>query len=637
MRHIQPNGFGVTYISDKLSASKEKESEKDEMTSLHAKLLDWLRRAENSTPEMEFRKVSAEDLDFYAGRQDSVEVLQALENQKRPCEVYNEVKPKIDMLVGLSAQVRNDMELIPVGTEDEALAELMNGVLKHFLKKLEIRDKEMEAFEYTAKAGRGLVELFVDTSNPFKPEIKFLFHKGHRFWIDPNFQEYDLSDARYLFIDRWLPEEDIKQVIPDFDGYAVQNFSMERPSDYPIFWDEASELYRLVQCWYRKTEEGYWFLSPFTGKPDFVKKNDWQKFVDTLEEINQGIDNGEDVLQNGGQKVELPTPVPGFKKFIYYAVLDGSKIHSHGVNTYWHEDFPFTFIGAYRDDNLNNWFGAITMMKDPQRGINTMRRQLVHLLQTAPKGILLHETGAVLDIEEYEKRGSDPTYHMELSAGGLGRVQFSNQPQINPIYQSFGEVCVQSMKDSSGIQDSLMGVQTSSREPGVTVRLRQETGFAVLYVLFHNFSKSRKIITKKLLALIQQYVDEPTMVRIEGQNGAMLMQVNTQLNPQVQGYNDITAGEFDIWVEEGVESTTMRMAIAQWLTDFAMNNPNVIPPDVILEYSNVPFSVKQQVKQWMAMQQQREDEFRKAELELQARELDIKEKAATAKSSSKSN
>jgi hypothetical protein len=633
MKHFQPQGFGVTFGSGK----EGKEPKAEDLKSLHLKLLDWLRKCENSTPETEFRKVSAEDLDFYAGRQDSLEVLQALEDQKRPCEVYNEVKPKIDMLVGLSAQVRNDMEIIPVGPEDEPLAELMNGVVKHFQKKLEVRDKEMESFEYVAKAGRGLVELFVDTDNPFKPEIKFLFHRGHRFWIDSNFQEYDLSDARYLFVDKWLTEDDIKQVWPDFDGHSVQNQAMERPGDYPIFWDEASEMYRVVQCWYRRTEPVMWFVSPFTGKPDYVKKDDWKNFVDTLEEINQGIDNGEDPLQNGGQKVQVPNPVPGFKKFVYYAVFNGAEILSHGENTYWHEDFPFVFIGAYRDDNLNNWFGAITMMKDPQRGLNTMRRQLVHLLQTAPKGILMHETGAVLDIEEYEKRGSDPTYHMEVAAGRLDSVKFSNQPQISPIYQSFGETCVQSMKDSSGIQDSLMGVQTSSREPGVTVRLRQETGFAVLYVLFHNFSKSRKLITKKLLSLIQQYVDEPTMIRIEGQNGAMLMQVNTQLNPQVQGYNDITAGEFDIWVEEGVESTTMRMAIAQWLTDFAMNNPNIIPPDVILEYSNVPFSVKQKVREWIAMQQQREDEFKQAELALQERELDIKEKAASRSAKSNSN
>lgn len=634
MRHIQENGFGTVFESGKVEKADD-----TELTTLHSKILKWIQQGETSTPEMEFRKVSAEDLEFYAGRQDTPEVLMALEAQKRPSEVYNEVKPKIDMLVGLSAQVRNDMQLMPHGVEDEPLTELMNGVLKHFQKKLEVRDKEMEAFEYVAKAGRGLVELYVNTDNPFKPQIKFKFHKGHRFIIDPNFQEYDLSDARYIAVDLWLSEEEIKRVYHDFDKYEVQNNAVARSADYPIFWDEASEMYRLVQCWYRQLEAVNYFISPFTGKPEAIRAKDWKKFIDSLEEINDAISKGEDVLQNGGKPVQIPNPAPGFKNYVYFAIMDGAKILSHGENTYWHEDFPFVFIGAYRDDNLNNWFGAITMMKDPQRGLNTMRRQLVHLLQTAPKGILMHESGALVNVEEYEKRGSDPTYHMELTAGGLGRVKFSEQPQISPIYNMLGDTFVQSMKDSSGIQDSLMGVQTSSREPGVTVRLRQETGFAVLYVLFHNFSKSRKLITQKLLSLIQQYIDEPTMVRIEGQNGAMLMQVNTQMNPQVTGYNDITAGEFDVYVEEGIESTTMRMAIAQWLTDFAMNNPNLIPPDVIMEYSNIPFSVKQQVKNWIAMQQQREDEFKMAELKLQERELDIKEKAATAtaKARSKSN
>ena len=632
MRHFQPEG-----LNSSLSIGAS-ESSKDDLKALHDKLIRWIHNAENSTAETEYRKISAEDLEFYAGRQDSLEVLIELEKQKRPSEVYNEVKPKIDMLVGLAAQVRNDIELVPHGVEDEPLTELMNGVLKHFQSRLDMREKEMESFEYVAKAGRGLIELFVNTDNPFKPEIRFKFHRGHRFLIDPNFQEYDLSDARFVAVDLWLDEDEIKRIYPEFSGGESKAVSATRPASYPVFWDEATELYRLVQVWYRQTEEVYWFVSPFTGKPDFVRKKDWGKFLSSLEEFNAVAvtDSPEGSIPEAGAKgVEAPTPVPGFRDFIYFAIIDGAKVLSHGQSTYAHEDYPFVFLGAYRDDVHNNWFGAITMMKDPQRGLNTMRRQLVHLLQTAPKGILMHESGAVLNIEEYETRGSDPTYHMELTQGGLGRVQFTSQPNISPIYQDLGATFVQSMKDSSGIQDSLMGIQTTSREPGVTVRLRQETGFAVLFVIFNNFTKSRKLLARKLLSLIQQYIDEPTLIRIEGQKGMQLVEVNTQLNPQVEGFNDITAGEYDVYVEESIESTTMRMAVAQWLTDFAMNNPNVIPPDVILEYSNVPFSVKQQVREWTAQQQAREDSFRSAELALQERELEIKEMAAKKSSKNK--
>ena len=81
MRHIQHNGFGPKFVGS-LAETKSPEQEKDDLISLHGKLIQWLQRCETSIPETEFRKVSKEDLDFYAGRQDPLEVLQALEAQK---------------------------------------------------------------------------------------------------------------------------------------------------------------------------------------------------------------------------------------------------------------------------------------------------------------------------------------------------------------------------------------------------------------------------------------------------------------------------------------------------------------------------------------------------------------------------
>lgn len=603
---------------------------------LYGKLITWLRDGERSTPETEYRKISAQDIEFYAGRQDSDEVIEALTQQKRPIEVYNEVKPKVDMLVGLGAQMKQEYQVIPVGAEDEPLAELMNGVLKFYRNKLDFSTQEMEAFEQFIKGGRGLMNLYVDAENPFEPKIKVKFYRGHQFIIDPDFTEYDLSDARYLFVDVWLTEDDIRQKFPDFKGEEVKSFGLNASSEYPEFWNEAKEKYRVVEGWYRKTEPGYWYISPFTGEPDFVKKKDRAAFLRSIDELNAAIERGEEPL---GPEMTEPIPdvslIDGYKNYTYYAIFSGSGILEKGENPYSHEDFPFVFFGAYRDDNKNNWFGVVTMMKDPQRGLNTMRRQLMHLLQTSPKGILLHESGSILNIEEYEKRSADPTYHMELARDGLGRVKFTDQPQISPVYSGLDTTFIQSMKDSSGIQDSLLGIQTSSREPGVTVRMRQETGLAVLYIIFKNFAKSRQKLTKQLMKMVQQFVREPKLVRIEGPEGMQLLEINKEMNPQSKGFNDISAGRFDLFVEEGIESVTMRMAVSQWLTEFAQNNPGLIPPDVIMEYANIPFTVKQQVREYYMAQQQQEQEFKEAELALQDRELDIKEKAANNKGGEK--
>jgi hypothetical protein len=579
-------------------------------------LLEWLKQTEESKPEVTYREVSAEDYNFYSGDQDTDEVKLALEDKKRPCTVYNEVKPKIDMLVGMAAQTKHETSVLPVGTEDEPLVELMGGTLKHFQRKIKAKRKELEVFEHTAKSGRSLLYFYIDKSNPFRPVIKSIRIEGRNFWLDPDSQEYDLSDARYLFIDKWLAKEEIEQFWPDFD--ASQAEQSGRQADGPSFFDEAREKYRIVEGWYYKLVEIIYFINPMNRKVEWLTPQDFSKFVKTLRE---GIDIGK---EEPFVYTEAITSQKSFRKQYYYMIFSGtSKLEGDMSPLRW-EGFPAVFCGAYKAYDTNSWFGAITGMKDPQRTLNTNRRQLIYLLQTLPKGILMHEVGAVLNIEEYEERASDPNFHLEVAQGKFEKVKFMQQPSISNIYSLFDDVCIQSMKDVSGAQDSLMGVQTSSREPGITVKARQETGIAVLYVLFDNFRETRFNAGRLLMSLIQQYVTKETVVRIEGEKGIQLLQINSQMNPQVEGFNDISSAEFDYTVSETAETMTIRAATAQMLIDFNHNQPGTIPPDVLLDYVDLPFSAKQRVKtQWEA-QQVAQKEAADREYELKLKELDIK-------------
>ena len=584
-------------------------------------LLEWLKQTEESKPEVTYREVSVEDYNFYSGDQDTTEVKLALEAKKRPATVYNEVKPKIDMLVGMAAQTKHETSVLPVGTEDEPLVELMGGTLKHFQRKTKAKRKELEVFEHTVKSGRSLLYFYIDKSNPFKPIIKSIRIEGRNFWLDPDSQEYDLSDAKYLFIDKWLAKEEIEQFWPDFD--ASQAEQSGRQADGPSFFDEAREKYRIVEGWYYKLLEVIYFVNPMNEKVEWLIPQDFNKFVKTLKE---GIDIGE---EEPFVYTEEIMQQKSFKKQYYYMIFSGTTKLEGGLSPLRWEGFPAIFCGAYKAYDTNSWFGAITGMKDPQRTLNTNRRQLIYLLQTLPKGILMHEVGAILNIDEYEERASDPNFHLEIAQGKFEKVKFMQQPSISNIYSLFDDVCVQSMKDTSGAQDSLMGVQTSSREPGITVKARQETGIAVLYILFDNFRETRFNAGRLLMSLIQQYVTEKTVIRIEGEKGIQLLQINSQMNPQVEGFNDISSAEFDYTVSETAETMTIRAATAQMLIDFNHNQPGTIPPDVLLDYIDLPFSAKQRVKtQWEA-QQAAQKEAANREYELKLKELDIKSQQAT--------
>ena len=579
-------------------------------------LIKWLKQAEESIPEKTWRESSKEDYDFYAGDQDTDAVLLELTSKNRPATVYNEVKPKIDMLVGMAAQTKHETTVIPVGAEDEPLTELMAGTLKHYQRKLKIKRRELECFDHTCKGGRSLLFFYIDKSNPFKPIIKSKRIEGRNFWLDPDCQEYDLSDARFLFVDKWLTKEEIKQFWPEFDTSFAEQASKD--VNQPKFFDEAKEKYRIVEGWYYKFIEIVYFTNPMTGKVEQLSPADYGKFVKAL---RNGIDLGDGRVFKYEEEVDAQI---SYKKKYYYMIFSARAECEGGPSPYNWEGIPAVFYGAYKAYKTNHWFGAIKSMKDPQRTLNTTRRQLLYLLQTLPKGLLIHEIGAILNIDEYEKRASDPNFHLEVAKGMFDKVKFLQQPKISPIYNMFDAICIQAIKDVSGAQDSLMGIQTTSREPGITVRARQETGVAVLYVLFDNFRESRFNTGRLMISLIQQYVTDAEVVRIEGEKGMQLLQINTQMNPQVEGFNDIAAMEFDYEVSETAETMTVRAATAQMLVDFNQNQPGAIPPDVIMEYTDLPFSAKQRVKtHWEAVQaQQKEDTDR--EYELRLKEIEAK-------------
>jgi len=124
--------------------------------------------------------------------------------------------------------------------------------------------------------------------------------------------------------------------------------------------------------------------------------------------------------------------------------------------------------------------------------------------------------------------------------------------------------------------------------------------------------------------MIQQYVSQAELIRIQGQEGIQLIQINTQMNPQSPDFNDVSVGEYDLEVEETVENATMRLAIAQMLTEFSQNNPGSIPPDIVLDYANLPFTVKQRVKEATAQQQKLAQENIDADRALKVQEMTTK-------------
>ncbi len=225
----------------------------EEKYKLAVRLNEYLQKCEGSISEIKWRETQQEDYKFYAGVQDEPEVITALAAQNRPTTTYNQIKPKIDMLIGTGAQMRDIPAFAPVGEEDAPLTEIINGVVKHYRKKLKLEETEPDCFGHMVKSGRSFLHLFVNSENPFHPEISAKRIAGKDVNLDPNSVEYDLSDARYIFVDKWFEKEEVEAYWPGLDASAL---SQSNSSAYqPTYYSSVEDLYRVVECWYRKVEK----------------------------------------------------------------------------------------------------------------------------------------------------------------------------------------------------------------------------------------------------------------------------------------------------------------------------------------------------------------------------------------------
>ena len=307
-------------------------------------LIEWLAEGEESLPETEWRKCGPEDYRFYAGDQDSEDVKTLLTNQKRPISVFNEIKPKIDMLVGLAAQTRFQPDVRPVGQEDEPLAELAKAALFFYSRKTKLVRREVECFEHTVKAGRSLLYFYINNENPFKPQLSVKRIPGPNFIVDPQSVEYDMSDARYLFIDKWVSEQDIKALWPHVNVAQIRSHSGE---GYPSFWNEQEDLYRVVEGWYRKYVKTRWFINPLTGKQESATVSEYNDFAKLL---TSGIP-----MPDGsqGQPINAPDYQETMVRKTFYMIFSDIFKIVGGPSPYRWKDFPGVLYGAYKNDDTN--------------------------------------------------------------------------------------------------------------------------------------------------------------------------------------------------------------------------------------------------------------------------------------------
>lgn len=521
-----------------------------------------------------------------------------LESEGRPPLTFNFIFSKLNTVAGLEQQIRSGFKVHPTGAEDEELARAAYLALKYEDRNKKLQKVFSRAFKTASCVGRGWIDCSVEqkpgeltVSNMVRNESVFNVYK------DPDGKELDLSDSTYLSRQKWLTIGQLKLLYPDiFMGKSnaeignMVNFTSEgnHPyrateyvNDYPTnpnindwasFVDNEKKRAKVIELWTKRTEYGWYVV---TSKGDmFEGGKNKREAEDSAMRLNQ------QAQQMGIEDTFSIIRVP--KTVIYQDVFSGNlMLRSQQVSPYRHGQFPIVPVFAYVEDTGTKMesFGIVKNLVDLQDEKNKRHSQFTDILNRAPKGGGFYQMSAV-DAEQI-KALSTPGAWVGVRGNIKDKIQTSSANYIGILghYQWLEAQAEEDAKAISGINDSLVGMPTNSRESGIAAQTRIQQGLTTMQELFDHLNTAKIMVAEQVLSNIQQFYDPNKITKIIGiqnkQDPNYTVEITEQL---IKRFYDI---KFDVQIDEGETSPTARIASVQSAKEL-LQYASAMPPGAVM-------------------------------------------------------
>jgi hypothetical protein len=583
---------------DPQTAEADSKATKSDDESLMQRLKRWERLARNHWSK--WREEARLSYDFVAGHQWSSEDKSALLDQMRQPVTFNRVAPMIDAVTGAEILNRQEVRYLPREQGDVQVNELITAADEWSRELADTEDEESDAFADVVICGLGWSETRMDYA--LDPEGRIVDERIDplEMWATPSgaFQR-NLGNARCLIRARYrdkdgLPARWRKKIPTTTHGASAVDdptSGWTGPKDDYERHDEPDQKDRdnnKRQVWIRHIqwweEEPAWRIAdPNTGQAATVTRQQ-------LKQINEMF------LRNG---MKPPEAVQIEQRKFYQAVICGSVFLEPKTEI---EAGAFTFkcITGKRDRNKNTFFGAVRAMIDPQMWGNKFFVQIMHILNTAAKGGLLHEQDAFVNPRKALEDWGKPDAAIELKRGSLSGPKPAVQERTPAVFpagtEKMMEFALNNLPQTSGINLELLGL-VEREQPGVLEMQRKKAGYAILAVFFDSLRRYRKEKGRVRLYFIQNYISDGRLIRIKGKDSTM------QYVPLVKQADTAT---YDVIVDEAAMSPNQKEQT--WLMLQGMmpllSKLNV-PPEIwstIIEYSPLPSSVSGKINQIISKQ-----------------------------------
>lgn len=572
------------------------------MPKTHAHMVELTEDA--LTNDATWRKDAKEAYGFYTGRgqwidktgRDLSADIEA--DGGRAAMTFNIIFDKINALQGTERINRSSVNIFPMEDGDGRVAEALTKIHKQIDYRSDGEYQQSKTFFNGLVTGRGWIGSDISTQKDRLGEVIYKAERPLLVFYDRGGDEYDQSDWDYVGRIRWYSESKAAALWPKYakrfkelledKTHETSEESGGSPSgkivDYDArkWCDAKTKRIRVIELEYREYERLYFMADNQTG---------------TIRDIDEKAAKAVRDLSNRSERFRLIEYVQPVTRIAILTRLDLMSDEQRST------DHPllkgeFSLMPYFAYEVEGEHFGVVENLKDPQRERNVRRSQIQNFLGRLPGIVIMDEGATVQSVEWLAANINKPGTIIVKKKGGAEAGREFRIESLGEIVQGFFELEQESKVDAkeiSGVNDAYLGVGKSG-ESGTAINLRQKQGFVTTSTLFDNLRRTKKMLGRRNIGLIQDHYTTPRTMRIIGDKDPLMINQS--------GFADVTAGQYDAMVDEGENSPTFQLMQWEILKEYTSLYPDALPQEIVFDAAPLPASIKDKVKAWMAAQPQ---------------------------------
>lgn len=561
-----------------------------------------------------------EDLYMGGGSQWEADDRQKVEEDGRLALEFNEIMPAVNAAVGYQIENRMDIGFRPRGgMATQELANVLGKVAMQVADNTELHWKETEVFSDGLIQRAGYFDIRVEFDDSMRGEARIEVVDPMDVIPDPDAKTYDPNGWGDVIRLRWLSLDEIEALYgKEARVKAEQGTQSLNEADHG---DDD------------KTEPRNKFGDSNTGSRQYdvqrrdrhmarVRVIDRQKWVYKMAQVIVSPDTGDvRVIEDMGPEMQAKLLAAGgiltkrMAKRVRWIVTTYDAVL--------HEDWSpypfFTLVPYFPYFRRGRRRSMVDGAAGPQQALNKAVSKYLDIMNTQSNSGWIVEENSLVDMEpeDLEERGSQNGLVVVFRKGSTPPKKIDPAPipaGLDRMIDRLGVV----LKENT-VPDAARGVQDHGEESGVAVQSRQYAARKQLAIPLDNLARTRKMLARRLVWIIQNYYDDERIYRITkpnpitGQPEDEVLRVNV-LDPALGViHNDLTIGEYDVAISE--QPMQAAFEDGQWDQLIKMKEIGVPVPDSAIIRASA-YSEKNDLLQQMAEQGQQKDPLVEAEVAL---------------------